>query len=196
MNEFGIGVEQLHVFQAASGMLVPAGDAAPSVANQAGGSGLGTLFNLLEIGFRLVLGVITVVAGYYIAIGGVQFMRAAGNPQMLSQARMQVALAGVGLAIALSSQLVVGTIVDFLSGASGGTIVDIGDVADVENQQKKVLPPGSFLGLYGGRAVLCPAGDTATEDGNNEITAAGGTAAAAAWGYAKGGDDPGVCTEK
>ena len=185
MTEVGIGVEQLQVFQAASGMLVPVGEAAPSVANQAGGTGIGTFFNLLEIGFRLFLGVITVIAGYYFAIGGVQFMRSAGNPQMLSQARMQVALAGVGLAIALSSQLAVGTVVDFLSGASGGTIVDIGDVADVANQQEKTLPAGSFLGLYGGRAVLC----------SDEVEAPGAAAGITngQWEYDASNNE---CTEK
>ena len=191
MSEFGVGVEQLHVFQMASGMLVPVGEAAPSVANQAGGTGIGTFFNLLEIGFRLFLGVVAVIAGYYFVIGGVQFMRSAGNPQMLSQARMQIALTAVGLAIALSSQLAVGTVVDFLSGASGGTIVDIGDVANVANQEKKVLPSGSFLGLYGGRAVLCPAAGSTGDAA--DISKVGGAAAAAQWGY---DGTANTCTEK
>ena len=195
MSEFGIGVEQLHVLQTASGMLVPAGEAAPSVANQAGGTGISTFFNLLEVGFRLFLGIVAVIAGYYFAMAGLKFMRSANDSQMLAQARTQVVLTGVGLVIALSSQLLVGTVVDFLAGASGGAIVDIGDVANVESQIAKTLPAGSFLGLYGGRALLCPPTGSSKADGDAAI-ATGGPAASAAWEFvATSGSVLGHCKE-
>ena len=195
MSEFSIGVEQLHVFQTASGMLVPVGEAAPSVTNQAGGTGISTVFNLLEVGFRLFLGIVAVAAGYYFAMAGLKFMRAANDPQMLAQARMQVVFTGVGLVMALSAQLAVGTVVDFVSGASGGAIVDIGDVADLESQTAKTLPAGSFLGLYGGRALLCPQASSSQADGDAAI-AVGGPAASAAWQFvATSGSVLGHCQE-
>ena len=155
MIEFGIGVEQLQVAQVVGQMLVPVGDAAPSVANQAGETGVATLFKIIELGTRIFIGLLTSAAVLYAGWGGFLLMRSAGNPQMLEKARMQVILALVGAVIGVSAFLLVGSAIDFISGASGGTIVDVGDVSKVNNEGRKV-PPGSFLGIYGGEAVICP----------------------------------------
>ena len=159
MIEFGIGVEQLPVAQVMGQMLVPVGDAAPSVANQAGEQGVGTLFNIIELLTRIVIGLLTSAAVIYACYGGFLLMQSAGNPQMLAKARMQIVLSVAGAIVGVSSFLLIGTGIDFISGASGGTVVDVGDVSKVNNAGR-VVPVGSFLGIYGGEAVLCPSGTT------------------------------------
>ncbi len=155
MFDNGIGVEQLQFAYAVAQAVFPVGDAAPSVANQAGETGVDTLFNIIELGTRIFIGLLTSAAVLYAGWGGFLLMRSAGNPQMLEKARMQVILALVGVGIGVSAFLLVGTAIDFISGASGGTVVDVGDVSKVNNTGRQV-PPGSFLGIYGGEAVLCP----------------------------------------
>ncbi len=172
MIEFGIGVEQLPVAQVMGQMLVLVGDAAPSVADQAGEQGVGTLFNIIELLTRIVIGLLTSAAVVYACYGGFLLMQSAGNPQMLAKARMQIVLSVAGAIVGVSSFLLIGTGIDFISGASGGTVVDVGDVSKVNNAGR-VVPVGSFLGIYGGEAVLCPT------DAPSWATAAG--APGAAW---------------
>ena len=163
MIENGIGVEQLQVAQALSAILAPVGDAAPSVANQAGETGVSTLFNIIELGTRIFIGLLISAAVLYAGWGGFLLMRSSGNPQMLDKARMQVILSVAGAVVGVSAFLLVGSTVDFISGASGGTVVDVGDVSKVNNTGR-VVPAGSFLGIYGGTAVLCPSADPSWSD--------------------------------
>lgn len=183
MIEISAGVEQLQVIQGASGLLVPVGDAAPSFANQAGEQGVGTLFNLAEMGLRLLLGIIAFAGIIYASYSGFLFMRAAGNPQMLDRARMQLILAVVGVVIALSAQLVVGATIEFVFGASGGTIADVGDVSKVQTSGATV-PSGSFLGIYQGSAVICPS-DLSTGGDIDATDPDGAGTASAAWTIVK-----------
>ena len=192
MIEFGIGVEQLPVAQVMGQMLVPVGDAAPSVADQAGEQGVGTLFNIIELGTRIVIGLLTSAAVVYACYGGFLLMQSAGNPQMLAKARMQIVLSVAGAVVGVSSFLLIGTGIDFISGASGGTVVDVGDVSKVNNAGRNI-PVGSFLGIYGGEAVLCPT-DAA-------VATAWGAEVKAAWTHTaavttSGSEAAAFCTSK
>lgn len=122
--------------------------------------GVTTLFNILETGIRLLIGLAVLGAVGFCAKGGIDLMRAGGSPQMMEKARNQIIFSGLGAAVAVGSFFFVGTVVDFLSQSSGGRTAKIG-VIDVQAKIQRV-EVGAFLGVYAGQAISCPpAGTTA-----------------------------------
>lgn len=168
----------------ASDLFGPAGDSSPiDWDNQAGTSGVATFFNIIELGTRIFVGLLTTAAVLYAAYGFFLLMRSAGNPQMMDKAKMQIILSLVGAAGGVAVFLLVGTAIDFIYDASGGTVLDVGDVSRV-NTTTQELPPGAFLGIYGGEAVLCAHSSPSVGDNPIISTAPDGiTPANAEWVY-------------
>jgi hypothetical protein len=80
---------------------VPAGFCETNLPNvSAGQSQLTTIL-------QIVFGVIGAVAVIYIIIAAFGLMTSLGNPEALSKARQALIFAGVGLAVALSAELIV-----------------------------------------------------------------------------------------
>ncbi len=157
-----IGVEQLQLGQqVVNGLLVPVEEAVREPVNQAGETGLETLFNIIEIFRWTLLGLVIAAAGCYALYGCWLLMRAPGNPQMMDRAKTQIGISFLAAAIATGVFLGIGAGIDLLSSASGGTTFDVGDVSRVNNSGREV-PIGTFLGIYGGSAVLCPGSDPGT----------------------------------
>lgn len=126
-------------------------------------TGVETIFNILETGIRLLIGAAVLGAVGFCVKGGIDLMRAGGSPQMMEKARNQIIFSGLGAAVAVGSFFFVGTVIDFLSGASGNAIVDPGDLTKQQTTLRKVDANG-FLATYSGQVVLCPPADHATNE--------------------------------
>lgn len=62
--------------------------------------------NLKNI-LAIVFGIIGIVALIFIMLAGMNFILAQGNPEKIGKARQSIIFAGIGLAIALSGELIV-----------------------------------------------------------------------------------------
>ena len=163
MFEFGMGVAELAVQTGTiESLLVPA-EQTIQFENQ---DGVSTIFNIIKTGIRLMIGGAVLIAVGFFVFGAITLMRASGNPQMFEKARNQMIYSVAGAVLASAAFLGVGTAVDFVSGASGGTTVDVGDISSVQQGANTIVNVSGFLGIYNGAAVTCPS------------TAAGGTALA------------------
>lgn len=116
--------------------------------------GVSTLFNILETGIRLLIGVGVLLAVGFCIKGGVDLMRAGGSPQMMEKARNQIIFSVMGGVVVVGSFFFVGTVIDFFSGASGGRIQEFGEIDAVAAKPK--VGVNAFLAVYGGQAVACP----------------------------------------
>lgn len=167
----------------------------PPTNQQAGG--VTTLFNILETGIRLLIGLAVLGAVGFCVKGGIDLMRAGGSPQMMEKARNQIIFSGLGAAVAVGSFFFVGTVVDFLSQSSGGRTAKIG-VLDVQAKVQRV-EVGGFLGVYAGQAVSCPATGTAADIDATKIVKADGERGDAEWKFvppASNGSDTAHCLSK
>lgn len=184
------GVELVRVLAEAARM-APVDEPAKQFANQAGVSGISTLFNLIEFVIYLFIGFVVLAAVFFFTKGALMMMQAAGNDQLLSRARWQLVLSIAGGGLAASAFFGIGTFIDILYEASGGAIVDVGNISQAQPSGRQV-PPGSFLGIYGGEVILCPA---VGSSGPILQTSDDGTAATATWSFtAASGTDVATCT--
>lgn len=164
-------------------------------------SGVATLFNLLETGIRLLIGFAVLGAVGFIAKGAIDLMRAGGSPQMMEKARNQIVLALGGAAVAVASFFMVGTVIDFLAGASGNAIVDPGSPGI--QAAKQTVQLNGFLGIYGGQGIVCedPTPNEATDadadlDATKDVKPDGTLAVTADWKYYKATTSaPAYCKE-
>lgn len=168
--------------------------------------GVTTIFNILETGIRLLIGLAVLGAVGFCVKGGIDLMRAGGSPQMMEKARNQIIFSGLGAAVAVGSFFFVGTVIDFLSGASGGAVFDPGDITK-QQTVGRIVQANGFIAVYSGNAVTCPPSDTTL--GNNGTEADGDITATKAvkpdgtledntdWKFVVAANgNPGYCQEK
>ena len=172
MFEGVIGLEQLQLGQQVVSQLVgPVGGVELEPANQAGETGIGTVFNILEIVRWTLLGIVISLAGIFGLWGTILLLRGATNPQVMERAKAQIVVSFVASGIAVGIFVGIGAVIDLMSTASGGTTLDVGDVSKVQNTGR-VVPVGTFLGMYGGKAYLCPSLKTTHDDFPTDVTTA------------------------
>lgn len=89
----------------------------------ASGGGPGTDLNLPEVPagldqIKIILGVAFGIIGFmalvYVIIGGLNFIYSSGEPQKAAQARQTIIYALIGLAVSLSAEIIVWTLLDRL----------------------------------------------------------------------------------
>lgn len=160
--------------------------------------GVATIFNILETGIRLLIGLAVLGAVGFCVKGGIDLMRAGGSPQMMEKARNQIIFSGLGAAVAVGSFFFVGTVVDFLSDASGGSTSKIGSFERQATIQR--IEAGGFLGVYAGQAISCPTSDSSLANaadvpGTEAVKADGSRNSNADWKFYKptGGTDTVHC---
>lgn len=168
----------------------------PPTNQQAGG--VTTLFNILETGIRLLIGLAVLGAVGFCVKGGIDLMRAGGSPQMMEKARNQIIFSGLGAAVAVGSFFFVGTVVDFLNQASGGATDKVGSIGKQATIQR--VESGAFLGFYAGQVITCPTTAASGDiDATIPVDASGGQTGTAEWEFvpkAKDGSDTAHCKSK
>jgi len=63
-----------------------------------------------------VFGVLAVVAAVLLVVGGIQFMTSGGNSEQTNKARNTILYALIGLAVAVSAELIVAFVLDRIKG--------------------------------------------------------------------------------
>lgn len=166
-------------------LVEPVGGRADMVLNQET-SGVDTIFALIQtLTQYAIMGVVAVCVLFFV-YGTYLLIRAAGNPQQLERARSQMIYSTVAAALAVGAFLAVGTVLDVADDASGGALIDVGNVIVSEEQQTgEIREEGEPLGIYAGRAVRC------TDDVKAASTNPANKAASTDWTWTAG--TPGTC---
>ena len=187
---FDFGAELATQAQEAAPALVPVSEQVYRELNQ---SAIQTFFNGAEqiIRWLMVIGVLASVG--FCIWGFIQLNRAADNPQMWAKARNQIVFSIVAAAGCTLAFFFIGAGIEFVTGASGGAAVDVGNVGIVKQDTGEIRLEGDFLGMYNGEVILC-------DDGVATSTVVDGTAV---WGWTAGvdgdadnNDDTGQCDRK
>jgi Type IV secretion system pilin len=73
----------------------------------------GTQLNLL---LAVVFGILAVVAVIFVVVGGIQFMTSGGNSEQTNKAKNTILYALIGLAVAVSAELIVNFVLSKIGG--------------------------------------------------------------------------------
>ena len=184
---FEFGAELATQVHDGAPVIVPVGEQVYRELNQ---SAIQTFFNGAEQIIRWLMGIGVLVSIGYCIWGFIQLNRAADNPQMWAKARNQIILSIVSAAGCTLAFFFIGAGIEFVTGASGGAAVDVGNVGIVKQDAGEIRLEGDFLGMYNGEVVLCADGVDATTVVDS----------AAVWDWAAGtatdadkNDDTGQC---
>lgn len=187
---FEFGGELAAQLQESAPALVPVGEQVYRELNQ---SAIQTFFNGAEQIIRWLMGIGVLVSIGFCIWGFILLNRAADNPQMWAKARNQIVLSIAAAAGCTLAFFFIGAGIEFVTGASGGAAVDVGNVGIAKQETGEIRLEGDFLGLYNGEVILCDdtVATTTVVDGN---AVWGWTAGAA--GDADDNDDTGQCDRK
>ena len=187
---FEFGAELATQVQDGAPVIVPVGEQVYRELNQ---SAIQTFFNGAEQIIRWLMGIGVLVSIGYCIWGFIQLNRAADNPQMWAKARNQIILSIVSAAGSTLAFFFIGAGIEFVTGASGGAAVDVGNVGIVKQDAGEIRLEGDFLGMYNGEVVLC----------DDSVATTTVVDSAAVWAWAAGtatdadkNDDTGQCTRQ
>ncbi len=156
-------------------------------------SAIATFFNGAEQAIRWMMGIGVMCSIGYCIWGFILLNRAADNPQMWTKARNQIVFSIVSAAGCTLAFFFIGAGIEFVTGASGGAAVDVGNVGIVKQETGEIRLEGDFLGMYGGEVILCADDvDTTTVVDGSKVWAWSAGAA----GDADDNDDTGQCARQ
>ena len=187
---FEFGAELATQAQEAAPALVPVSEQVYRELNQ---SAIQTFFNGAEQIIRWLMGIGVLASVGFCIWGFIQLNRAADNPQMWAKARSQIVFSIVAAAGCTLAFFFIGAGIEFVTGASGGAAVDVGNVGIVNQDTGEIRLEGDFLGMYNGEVILCDDG-VATSTVVDSAPVWGWTAGAP--GDADNNDDTGQCDRK